>query len=107
MRGAPREGRRYPVAATRSVFNHGRRAELAPALLTIAAVSLVRVLPILGANPPLNFDSHSFLARPGFTASRPPVVPIVYTLLAHQVRVITIAQSVLAAACWAYLALTA
>jgi hypothetical protein len=70
-------------------------------------VSVLRVAPATAVVPRLNYDSLGFLASPQLAGARPPLVPLLYALLGHQLRTIVIVQSAVGALCWAVLAFAA
>jgi hypothetical protein len=70
-------------------------------------VSVLRVVPATVVVPRLNYDSLGFLASPQLAGGRPPLVPLLYALLGHQLRTIVIVQSAVGALCWALLAFAA
>ncbi|MHB8665768.1 MAG: hypothetical protein ACYDH6_24060 [Acidimicrobiales bacterium] len=98
---APRRRDRWPARTLVALRGcPPRRVLLGAGALAYVALRVTRAV---GVRPAVTPDSLIYLAPPGLHG-RPPLVPAVFALLGHQLRVITLVHGVLSALCWLALA---
>jgi hypothetical protein len=84
-----------------------RRLRVSPELCWAVVFSLIviviSVVPALRTPARVVHDSAMYLATPSLSSGRPPLVPLVYQLLGHNVRAIAAFQCLFGAVCWSVL----
>lgn len=66
-------------------------------------VVVVSILPALAVRPRPVYDTFSYMADPSISSGRLPLVPTLYWLAGHDVRVAAAVQAVVGAVCWSAL----
>jgi hypothetical protein len=74
------------------------------ALVVAVVYGALKLVPAIISAPFLESDSPDYLRGPSLTGRYPPVPPLLFSVLAHNLRAIVLAQAVLSTGAWLFLA---